>query len=194
MAFKHVVLGFLVDQPMHGYQLKRAVSPALPADQMINDGVLYPLLKRMEREGLVTSRLERARKAPDRRVFRPTKLGRQAFTEWLESAGDEQDEIAYDFLSGHPFLAKSLFFDQLSARQVREKLEAQLESSTAKLRTFEEIRKGMADRDVSAYRIAVLDLGIAQQRERVAWLRKMVANPVGRRKSARQTRKVRKAA
>ena len=27
---KYTVLGFLIDQPMHGYALKRALSPALP--------------------------------------------------------------------------------------------------------------------------------------------------------------------
>jgi DNA-binding PadR family transcriptional regulator len=29
---KHVVLGFLIDRPMHGYALKRALSPALPPE------------------------------------------------------------------------------------------------------------------------------------------------------------------
>ena len=33
---------------MHGYELKRTLSPALPASQLINDGVLYPLLKSMD--------------------------------------------------------------------------------------------------------------------------------------------------
>ena len=32
----------------------------------------------------------------------------------------------------------------------------------------------MVARDVDPYRIAVLDLGIAQQKERVRWLKRMV--------------------
>jgi hypothetical protein len=32
----------------------------------------------------------------------------------------------------------------------------------------------MVARDVDAYRIAVLDLGIAQQKERLRWLKRMV--------------------
>jgi virulence activator alpha len=51
----------------------------------------------------------------------------------------------------------------------------QLESSEAKLAHFRRIRKGMVERGVDPYRIAVLDLGIAQQRERIRWLKRMRA-------------------
>ena len=72
---KYSVLGFLIDQPMHGYELKRALSPALPPRQQVNDGVLYPLLKRLEAEGLVRKRVERGRGGRDRHVFHPTAEG-----------------------------------------------------------------------------------------------------------------------
>jgi DNA-binding PadR family transcriptional regulator len=164
------VLGFLQDRPMHGYQLKRALSPALSSSQLLNDGVLYPLLKRMERDGLITKRVERAGKAPDRNVFRPTKQGKDVFDEWLRSERSEADEVNYDFLLGHPFLAKCLFFDRLKPTEVRAKFEAQRVSSTAKLKEFERIRAGMVERGVNEFRLAVIDLGIAQQREKVNWL------------------------
>jgi DNA-binding PadR family transcriptional regulator len=170
---KHAILGFLIDQPMHGYELKRALSPALPPERRVNDGVLYPLLKRMEAEGLVSGRVERRDGAPDRRVFHPTEAGRRAFAQWLESTVEEEDEVAYDFMLGHPFLTKSLFFRRLSPVQVAQKLADQLESSESKLADFRRIRKGMVERGVDPYRIAVLDLGIAQQREKVRWLKQM---------------------
>jgi DNA-binding PadR family transcriptional regulator len=170
---KHAILGFLIDQPMHGYELKRALSPALPPERRVNDGVLYPLLKRMEAEGLISGRVERRDGAPDRRVFHPTEGGRSAFAQWLESTVEEEDDVAYDFMLGHPFLTKSLFFGRLSAAQVARKLADQLESSESKLADFRRIRKGMVERGVDPYRIAVLDLGIAQQREKVRWLKQM---------------------
>ena len=66
---KHAILGFLVDQPMHGYELKRKLSPALPRERRMNDGVLYPLLRRMEEDGLVRKRVERGEGGRDRNVF-----------------------------------------------------------------------------------------------------------------------------
>jgi DNA-binding PadR family transcriptional regulator len=170
---KNAILGFLIDQPMHGYELKRALSPALPPERRVNDGVLYPLLKRMEADGLISGRVERRDRAPDRRVFHTTAAGRRAFEQWLESSVDEQDEVAYDFMLGHPFLTKSLFFRKLSTAQVAGKLAAQLETSETKLADFQRIRKGMVERGVDPYRVAVLDLGIAQQREKVRWLKQL---------------------
>ena len=171
---KHAILGFLAEQPMHGYELKRKLSPALPRERRMNDGVLYPLLKRMEDEGLVRKRVERGEHGRDRNVFHVTASGRREFDRWLTSSDDEADEAAYDFLVGHPFLTKCLFFARLHTDEVREKLAAQLEDSTRKLETFGTIREGMVARDVDPYRIAVLDLGIAQQKERVRWLKRMV--------------------
>jgi DNA-binding PadR family transcriptional regulator len=127
----------------------------------------------MESEGLISGRVERRDGAPDRRVFHPTETGRRAFAEWLESSVEEQDEVAYDFMLGHPFLTKCLFFDGLLPEQVAQKVADQLETSEAKLADFRRIRNGMVERRVDPYRIAVLDLGIAQQREKVRWLKQM---------------------
>jgi PadR family transcriptional regulator, phenolic acid-responsive transcriptional regulator len=170
---KHAVLGFLIDQPMHGYALKRFLSPALPRERRVNDGVLYPLLKRMEAEGLISGRTERRKGAPDRRVFHPTDAGRRAFSEWLEGSVEEDDEVAYDFMLGHPFLTKCLFFRELPAEKVASKVDDQLQAGEAKLADFRRIRSGMVERGADPYRIAVLDLGIAQQRERMRWLKQM---------------------
>lgn len=171
---KQAILGFLVDQPMHGYELKRKLSPALPRERRMNDGVLYPLLRRMEAEGLVRKRVERGATGRDRNVFHATARGRREFDRWLRSSDEEADEATYDFLVGHPFLTKCLFFARLDPDEVEQKLAAQLEDSTRKLETFRAIRKGMVARDVDPYRIAVLDLGIAQQKERLRWLKRMV--------------------
>jgi hypothetical protein len=124
---------------------------------------------------LISGRVERREGAPDRRVFHPTDAGRRAFGEWLESAVEEDDEVAYDFMLGHPFLTKCLFFRELPPEQVAAKFADQLETGEAKLADFRRIRKGMVERGVDPYRIAVLDLGIAQQREKVRWLKQVGA-------------------
>ena len=135
--------------------------------------MLYPLLKRMEAEGLISGRVERRDGRPDRRVFHPTARGGARSRSGSRAAREEHDEVAYDFMLGHPFLTKCLFFSDLRPAQVADKLADQLETSEAKLADFRRIREGMVERGVDAYRIAVLDLGIAQQREKVRWLRQI---------------------
>ena len=173
MSLKHTILGILVDGPRHGYDLKRALSPALPRQRLMNDGILYPLLARMEKEGLVRSRVEPGEGRPDRRVFEPTAVGRRLFFDWLRGPAFEEDEVTYDFFLGHPFLAKCMFFKHLSRDEVRAKLAAQAESAAAKLESFRQIREGMVERGVDPLRIAILDLGVAQQREKIRWLERL---------------------
>jgi DNA-binding PadR family transcriptional regulator len=173
LSLKHTILGLLIDRPMHGYKLKCALSPALPRDRLMNDGVLYPLLAKMEKEGLVRRKLERSGKRPDRRVFHPTEKGRQVFMQWLRGSALEEDQITYDFFPGHPFLSKCVFFKHLTREQIRLKLMAQQESAEAKLAAFKGIREGMVERGVDPFRIAILDLGIAQHREKMQWLEKL---------------------
>ena len=160
MSLKYTILGVLMDKPRHGYDLKHALSPALPRQRLMNDGILYPLLARMEKEGLVHSRVERGNGRPDRHVFEPTAAGRRVFFDWLRGPAFEEDEVSYDFFLGHPFLTKCMFFKHLSREEVRAKLAAQAETASAKLETFYRIREGMAERSVD-------QIGRASCRERV---------------------------
>jgi DNA-binding PadR family transcriptional regulator len=171
---KYPILGFLIDRPMHGYELKSALSPALPREKRMNDGVLYPLLRKLESEGLIRGRRERGNAGRERVVYEATARGRRDFAKWLGSDADEHDEVAYDFLVGHPFLTKCLFFGRLSEEEVGGKLADQLDESLTKLAEFKRIRRGMTERGVDKYRVDVLDLGIAQQQARVRWLRRML--------------------
>lgn len=174
MSLKHVVLGFLVDKPVHGYQLKHALSPGLTRKQMMNDGVLYPLLARMEKEGLLHKKVQSIEGAPDRHVLYPTAKGRETFREWLESSTSEEDAMAYDFFLGHPFLLKCMFFKRLTRKEILGKFHAQRKTAEAKLKEFKRIRKGMIERRVDPFRIAILDLGMAQQRAKLLWLNRLL--------------------
>ena len=83
MALKHVLLGLLTDGPDHAYALKRRLSPALPREQLINDGVLYPLLAKLEADGLLNSSEEQGPNGRRRRVYSVTPRGAKEFRRWL---------------------------------------------------------------------------------------------------------------
>lgn len=167
---EHILLGLLLEQPSHGYALKKALSPALPREKLVNDGILYPLLRRLEGAGLLRKKARAVAGRPTRNVFHVTAAGRRAFEEWLVADADEEDEVTYDFFVGHPFLGKCMFFSQLESAQARDKLEAQRQAVVEKLATFEQIRAGMAERGVDPYRISILELGIEQTRAKKRWL------------------------
>lgn len=179
MSLRQVILGVLVDQPLHGYALKRALAPGLPPSAQVNDGVLYPLLARLEKEGLVKSKEELGKNNKPRLRYSPTAKGRAALLRWLRESDGEEDQAAYDFFMGHPFLVKVLFFRYLSKQEREEKLALQLQSAEQKLMRFEQIRAGMVERNVDPYRIGLIELGIEQQKQSVLWLKQWLSRETG---------------
>lgn len=174
MALKFAILGLLCDQPMHGYALKKALAPALGRDRLPNDGILYPLLAALESDGLVKKRRQTSDAGRRRNVFSITDAGNDALLAWLTSDADEADEVTYDFFVGKPFLTKCLFFKHLPADEVAHKLDAQRAATKHKLALFRRIRDTLVERDVDHYRLAIVDLGIAQTRAKLRWLAALI--------------------
>ena len=72
-----VVLGLLAEAPMHGYDLlERFRARSMGFWTELSRASVYQVLKRAERDGLITGRAQEGREGPDRRVFRITKPGR----------------------------------------------------------------------------------------------------------------------
>jgi DNA-binding PadR family transcriptional regulator len=85
MAFQHVILALLEGGPSHGWQMKGQIEAALgPEYGGLNKGYIYEVIHKMERDGLVTSRVEpQEGMRPDRSVLEVTDTGLEQLTEWL---------------------------------------------------------------------------------------------------------------
>ena len=85
-----LILALLVERPMYGYQIGREIDRRSDGYFALGEGLLYPALHQMEREGLVSSRW-RARGKRRRRYYAITDLGRQWLAEsaaaWRAFAG-----------------------------------------------------------------------------------------------------------
>lgn len=91
------VLGELMVQPMYGYQLHEVVNKALGPFHHLSWGTLYPLIRRLEQEGLATSETEHRHgffhhgtrtQAQARRVYSITEAGRQRFFALMLESGE----------------------------------------------------------------------------------------------------------
>jgi DNA-binding PadR family transcriptional regulator len=79
---KFPVLGFLMDAELTGYDLKRRFQESVGFFYRVSDGSLYPALKKLARNKLVTMRTERTGKRA-RKVYAITPAGRQHFLKML---------------------------------------------------------------------------------------------------------------
>lgn len=72
-------------EPIHGYEIARILTDSSPAGVAIKHGTLYPVLRTMEAEGLVTSALIPSNEGPARKCFSLTAAGRVTLDEWIEA-------------------------------------------------------------------------------------------------------------
>ena len=80
------ILKLLVDvvEPMHGYQIARALESRSQGSFQFKEGLLYPRLHQMERDGLVKSEWVGKRGTRRRKVYLPTSEGKRRLAKELK--------------------------------------------------------------------------------------------------------------
>ncbi|CAG0983953.1 hypothetical protein ANAEL_01904 [Anaerolineales bacterium] len=71
-------------EPMYGYQIAKLLEENSPDLPLMKQGTLYPVLRSLEENGLLSSLVEPSVSGPPRRYYTITAEGREALKEWLE--------------------------------------------------------------------------------------------------------------
>jgi len=71
-------------EPMYGYQIAKLLEENGPDLPLMKQGTLYPVLRSLEENGLLSSMVEPSVSGPPRRYYTITSEGREALKEWLE--------------------------------------------------------------------------------------------------------------
>ena len=132
-----VLLGLLTIEPMSGYDLGQLIRISVGHFWRESYGQIYPNLKRLAAEGLVTARTERQKGKPDRRVYSITNKGREQLVKWL--ALEPQPEIPRNEL-----LLKLFFGAQVSPAIPIANLERMVEEERALLKQFRQAEQEIA--------------------------------------------------
>jgi len=83
-----VVLNYLRHGPCHGYEMVQKLKQL--QGLQIREGNIYPILARLQIDGLVTSYLENSADGPPRKYFKLTKTGQETLT----ILNDHWDQLA----------------------------------------------------------------------------------------------------
>ncbi|CAN5738420.1 PadR family transcriptional regulator [soil metagenome] len=76
-----IVLAILAEGDSYGYAILQRVRELSGGELEWTDGMLYPVLHRLERSGLVESRWEKAESGRKRKYYRVTEAGREQLAE-----------------------------------------------------------------------------------------------------------------
>jgi len=80
---KYSILGMLSIAPMSGYDIKKRIEESISNFWTESYGQIYPILKSLVAEKLVTKTVEKGSGKPDRHVYSLTELGRKELQRWL---------------------------------------------------------------------------------------------------------------
>jgi DNA-binding PadR family transcriptional regulator len=126
MDVKTILLGALSNQSMTGYELKKIFSISFAYFSGLSFGSIYPALKKMEEEGLITMQLQVQQNAPNRKVYTITPAGKEVFMQSLRSPfGPEKHK--------NSFLLRMFFFSHLSQAERLSAAQQYLDSIRAPL-------------------------------------------------------------
>jgi PadR family transcriptional regulator AphA len=122
---EYVLLGLLNQRPAHGYDLHQRLIEELGQIWPISLSQMYNILKRLEAKGLIVGVVQTQEKAPPRRRFRLTPLGRRRFEDWLTVSTEPRARaMRVEFLTrlyfaylANPKAARSLIDNQIAVMQ-----------------------------------------------------------------------------
>ncbi|MGW3665992.1 PadR family transcriptional regulator [Streptomyces sp. NPDC005141] len=77
------ILGFLYEEPLHGYELKERIKALSGHVRPVSDGALYPAITRLVAAGLLDQHTEPGSGAAPRRILSLTEKGREDLLERL---------------------------------------------------------------------------------------------------------------
>jgi PadR family transcriptional regulator, regulatory protein AphA len=132
-----VLLGLLTIESMSGYDLGLTIRSSVGHFWNESYGQIYPNLKKLAAEGFVSSRTERQKGKPDRRIYSITGKGRERLIKWL--AVEPQPEIPRNEL-----LLKLFFGARVSAGIPAAYVEQMAQRERAALKQFKQIEREIA--------------------------------------------------
>jgi len=100
------LLGFLITESGHGYDLHQKFQAELGNVWRLSQSQAYAILKRLETRGDITSQQVEQDKLPPRQILNITEGGRRRFEEWLFRSGHNARSIRLEFLTRLYFTRK----------------------------------------------------------------------------------------
>lgn len=159
-----LLLGLLLRQKMHGYQLNHFLEHRLDSVFGLNRSTAYSLLNRLAKRGLVDVTLEREGRRPERQVYSLTIQGEDAFQAAL------REHLANYIPGRYPDEVGLLFLEMLPTQEQRSLLREKLKGVRERRIWAEERRDAHAESPARW----MMDHRVAHLETEERWLLKVV--------------------
>jgi PadR family transcriptional regulator AphA len=158
---EYVILGILMKQERHGYEIHNLLSSGLGRAWYAGISQVYALLKRLEAAEKVVSSVEQQDNRPARHVYSITQKGREAFLQWVHTPLERMRDLRLEFL------AKLFFIRALKLSGSDKLIRKQMDIFQKQLRDITQQDKDCHE----AFERLVLRFRVGQIEAVLSWLR-----------------------
>jgi DNA-binding PadR family transcriptional regulator len=159
---EYAILGFLMNQERHGYEIYQYFSSRLGPVWYSGRSQVYALLNRLETAGRLVSTRQEQDFRPAKKIYSITDKGRKTFQDWLQKPVEKIRDLRIEFL------AKLFFIKELRLAGMPELIEKQIQICKEQLDSLCKQDEIVADE----FRRLVLGFRIGQIGAILAWLQK----------------------
>ncbi len=128
-----IILGFLHDRDMTGYDIRQRFARSFSFFSGISFGSIYPAIAKLEKSGLITTRVVTGEKGPSKKICRITEKGKDAFK---EAVAEPLPDNRYK----NPYVARLYFFAHLPKEKRLALTEAYLQEISENRKRLEAFR------------------------------------------------------
>jgi DNA-binding PadR family transcriptional regulator len=157
---EYVILGILMEQKRHGYEIHHLLSSGLGSAWHAGISQVYALLKRLEAAEKVVSSVKQQDNRPAKHIYSITPKGRKAFLQWVHTPLERMRDLRL------AFLAKLFFIRELNLSGSDDLIRKQMDIFQEKLRGI----KGQDKNCHEEFERLVLHFRIGQIEAVLSWL------------------------
>lgn len=168
LSLEYVLLGFLDQEPIHGYDLYKKLGEmdGIALVWRIKQSHLYALLDKLEKDGMVSSRTVPGENFPARREFQITDQGKKNFLAWLTTPVLHGRDMRQEFL------AKLYFAYSARGDIFKNLISAQLEVCSKWMTTLKNDLGKLNSQD--SYIKVILQYRLSQTKAMTNWLNELL--------------------
>jgi len=163
---RYAILGCLSLKPMSAYEIKQFIHKSIALFWTESEGQLYPSLKKLHAEGLVSYTEEQAQKSGIRKIYSITDLGEKMLLCWLQETADRT-------VYRNELLLKLFFGTMQSTENNRKLLEAEKSEAIEMLELYKVFKDTLAKKEIPTERKKFikmcLNYGIEIKKAELKW-------------------------
>jgi DNA-binding PadR family transcriptional regulator len=179
------LLGFLLDAPMHGYELFKQVQEGLGPVWHLGLSQMYAIVGDYAARGWIRTRVEAQGVRPSKKILEITPAGRKTFETWMAQPAHGLREFRVDFFA-------RLYFARAAGRKdITRLIDQQIAASRAELERLQAEQASTESRqNKDDFHQALLQFRVQQLSTALKWLEKNRGRLLPARNTARATRTV----